>query len=41
VLTVAVAYGVPSEIESEVLSRLDGPLRSVVSQFRERFCPGA
>jgi ADP-ribosylglycohydrolase len=30
-------YGVPADIESEVLERLDGPLRGVVSQFRERF----
>ncbi|WP_020473854.1 hypothetical protein [Zavarzinella formosa] len=32
-----VYYGIPAEIESETLLRLDDPLREVVIRFRERF----
>jgi ADP-ribosylglycohydrolase len=34
-------YGVPPAIEQEVLSRLDDPLRTLVSRFVERFGPKA
>ena len=34
-------YGVPPEIEAEVLGRLDDRLRGVVARFAQRFGAGA